>query len=187
VRLRAEAIKAATSDEEADLRGLLFSGVARAEKADAELQSDATWARVRALLPLIAQAQSLLLASERARCRAVEQRRGRASHVRFACYDLSAVDPPKPSSPSSPAQDALLDVLAQLIRQQRQLLDVATSDALERALSALVHALRAEAAEAAAQQTARRTRAAGWCADAFDALRSNGARPAPRASTPPLA
>lgn len=177
--LRTES-RVGAAEDESELRVLLEAAVARAESAHAALPDDATWRSVVVLLPLLTQAQALLLSSERSRCHAVEQRRGRASHVRFACYDLSAVEPPKPAAdgPSVPndavLQETLLQVLAQLVCQQHTILQAATANDRDRVLEPLVEALRVEAAE---QRNARSRRTAGWYADAFEALRRDGALP----------
>ena len=92
--------------------------------------------------------------------------------MRFVCYDLSAVEQPGSSNKgASSNQDTLLDVLAQLVGRQKALVESCTPTQRAPALSALVAALRAESAS---QQTARTKRAAGWCADAFEALLSDG-------------
>ena len=159
-------------EEEAELRGLLDAAVARAEQENSWLRSHDAWARVGGLLPLLTEAQGLLLTSERSRCLEQQQRRGRASRVRFVCYDLSAVEQPGSSNKgASSNQDTLLDVLAQLVGRQKALVESCTPTQRAPALSALVAALRAESAS---QQTARTKRAAGWCADAFEALLSDG-------------
>ena len=55
-------------EEEAELRGLLDAAVARAEQENSWLRSHDAWARVVGLLPLLTEAQGLLLTSERSRC-----------------------------------------------------------------------------------------------------------------------
>ena len=174
----------APEEEEAELRGLLDAAVVRATEARYALRRSATWARLLELLPLLAEAQSLLLADERSRCRAVEERRGRASRVRFQCYDLSAVEPPRPTAAACTAEhDTLLRVCTQLVAGQRAMLDAAAPPDIQLALGSLVDALRAEAAE---QHLPRTKRAATWCADAFDALQTEGASADAQSTRPSL-
>ena len=161
-------------DEEVDLKHLLDAATARAESKHVALGSSPVWARVCSLLSPLADAQARLLAAEQSRCRAVEMRRGRASLVRFACYDLSAVEPPRPTTSEPSTMDAsqkLLTHLASFVAQQRELLIDAAMDECATALGHLTEALRAEALE---QTSARAKRAAAWCAEAFDGLRRDG-------------
>lgn len=159
-------------EEEADLGGLLDAAVVRAEQERTDLRHDDAWRRVLDLLPMLAEAQALLLKHERNRCRAVEERRGRASRVRFLCYDLSAVDPPRPAGADGSAElDGLLGVLARLISAQRSLLESVPPPERDVSLVALTEALRAESTE---QPSARSKRACAWCADAVDALQRDG-------------
>ena len=188
----------ADEGEEACLQDLLNTAALRAE-GDAgaganSLKSNAAWFRVRALLLLLADAQAQLLASETSRCRAVEARRGRASRVRFACYDFSAVEPPRPRTGDDDGatasiagavekneneprgkideQTRLLDLLSTLIVKQRELLDEVPQPERAAALWPLCAALRAEEKES---QNNRAKRALAWYADAFEGLARDGA------------
>lgn len=122
--------------DEEDLRGLFDDVTARAEeKLGESLQSSDAWRQILQLLPLVARVQSLLLCEERSRCRQHEERRGRSTSVRFACYDLSAVDlrpstfslaavaSPASTTRVSSSQDELVTVLADVVSKQRELMD----------------------------------------------------------------
>ena len=119
-------------DEEADVREVFDAAVARAEREHGDgLTRSAAWRSILELLPLLAQAQALLLRAEQARCRQVEDRRGgRACRVRFLCYDLSAREPPPLADESAQTsgsescvdEDELLLVLAKLVGLQRSLM-----------------------------------------------------------------
>ena len=157
-------------DEEVNLKQLLDAATERAEQEHVDLTANAAWPRIRSLLPLLADAQAGLLAAEQSRCRAVEVRRGRASHVRFACYDLSAVEPPRPSTSDDATLEPthqLLDHLSAFVALQRGLLSEVPEDELSVALG---HFCKALHAEENVQQDARARRAAAWCAEAFSSL-----------------
>lgn len=79
------------------------------------------WNGLKLLLPLIADAQSLLLETEKNRCKAVAERRGgRACAVRFRCFDLSALDTPQAHlTGSQKTEEDVLQALLRLMAAQR--------------------------------------------------------------------
>ena len=159
--------------DEIDLRELLDEATVRAEREHAAtLRQSAAWRQLVDLLPLLAQAQSMLLDAERSRCREVEERRGRAVNVRFACYDLSALDPRPATDAIRQGDQELLGVLAQLVMKQRALLASCEEVARSQALEALALALRATRD---VSSSARVQRAAEWCADGLTLLAREGA------------
>jgi len=79
---------------EADLKELFAKATAAAVTVHgAALERSEAWQRMLDIVGLLADAQSLLLNAERERCTELLSRRGRASTVRFACYDLSPLEP----------------------------------------------------------------------------------------------
>ena len=110
--------------DEADLSALLDQATRQAEDVHGEaLRQSSAWDQLMRLLPLLTQAQAMLLVHEHSRCRQVEQRRGRTTNVRFLCYDMSAVDPRPPPDASREDDHELVAVLAELVSRQRALLE----------------------------------------------------------------
>ena len=158
--------------DEIDLRELLDGATVRAEREyAAALRQSVAWRQLVDLLPLLAQAQSMLLDAERSRCRELEERRGRAVNVRFACYNLSALDPRPATDAVRQGDQDLLGVLAELVMKQRALLASCDEVARSQALEALAVALRAMRD---ASSSARVQRAAEWCADGLAHLARDG-------------
>lgn len=91
--LRRRSAPSVLPSEEASVHGLFAEAMGVVERRWPALASDAAWAGLKELLPLLAEAQSHLLGPELARCRSLALRRGRPPAVRFACYDLSALEP----------------------------------------------------------------------------------------------
>ena len=171
--------------DEEELHDLFSEVTARAENSNDKevLQRCDAWRRIVNLLPILARVQSLLLRAERTRCQYSEELRGRPTHVRFVCYDLSAIDLSPSSDGSSgllgaaaldsarSSESELLHTLVELVVEQRCLLADCTSVSCRIALDALVAALRSAACSAA---TRRSQRVANWYANAFEALAHHG-------------
>ena len=156
---------------EQEMRILLDDATMRAERMHGDcLCESSTWRSVVDLLPLLAQAQQLLLSAETTRCRQLEKRRGRVINVRFVCYDLSAIDP-RPADTSRADDHKLLAVLADLVGMQRVLVQTSAPDALAAALDAIASALNDVASDT---HVPRSRQAAAWCAAAFGKFRREG-------------
>ena len=178
-------LPASNLGDEEELHDLFSEVTAHAENSNDKevLQQCDAWRRIVNLLPILARVQSLLLSAERTRCQYSEELRGRPTHVRFVCYDLSAIDLSPSTDGSSGVRSAaaldsarsseseLLHTLVKLVVEQRCILADCTSGSCRVALAALVAALRSAACSAA---TRRSQRVANWYANAFEALAHHG-------------
>lgn len=99
----------------------LFAHATSLAEMDPHIGSSEPWRELKRILPLLAEAQAMLLQTETARCRRLAERRGgRACTVRFRCFDLSAVDPPSMQLGSQQTEEQLLAVLLRLSSAQRK-------------------------------------------------------------------
>ena len=129
VRLRGERCKSNSvrliGQLEVRLDGIFDRAVGLAERAVGPSLNGDAWDGLKLLLPLMVDAQTVLLETELNRCRAVAERRGgRACAVRFKCFDLSALDPPASYlTGSHKTEEEVLRVLLRLITAQRRWLE----------------------------------------------------------------
>ena len=93
-----------------------------AESPDGLSLEGEAWNGLKELLPMLVEAQSVLLETEVKRCRAIAERRGgRPCAVRFKCFDMSAMDPPAAYYPGShKTEEEMLRVLLPLMTAQRR-------------------------------------------------------------------